>query len=63
VKGIRAFLAMLVCVSIFLPLLCLPLPAQAYTVGGNCGKDAKWMLEDDGTLTIYGSGERKEITS
>ena len=24
---------------------------------GNCGTDVKWVLEEDGTLTISGSGE------
>ena len=40
---------------LFLLLCLLPVPARAEDMG-SCGKDATWKLDDEGTLTISGTG-------
>ncbi|MBO4915505.1 MAG: hypothetical protein J5449_09900 [Oscillospiraceae bacterium] len=43
---------------LFALALCLTLlPGTAMAAGiGSCGKDVRWTLDDEGTLTISGSG-------
>ena len=37
--------------------------ADTIVADGSCGENANWKLTDDGTLTIYGSGNMNDFTS
>ena len=58
---IPAWAAALAAAVLALCLLALPAGA-AETDSGTCGSDAVWVLEDDGTLTISGTGKMKDWT-
>ena len=53
-KKISAFLI----VTIMLLSMLTPITATE-TVGGKCGDNLSWTLDDSGTLTISGTGEMK----
>ena len=51
-KKIWSLIVITLLLLAFLPAL----PAMA-SYGGNCGKNLNWLLDDEGTLTIRGTGE------
>lgn len=58
---IKNYLLMLVCiVTCFITLTCT---ASAEIAGGNCGTNAIWSLDEDGTLTISGTGNMTDFTT
>ena len=52
------FLGVFLTVFVLAALLCVTTPkAEAATVAsGECGTDLTWVLDDEGTLTISGTG-------
>ncbi|MBQ7704419.1 MAG: leucine-rich repeat domain-containing protein [Selenomonadaceae bacterium] len=53
----KIFTAVLLCTIFLLQNIC----AAAILKSGNCGDGVKWMLEDNGTLTISGRGKMTDF--
>lgn len=53
-----------VTLAMLLALLLLLLPSMACAeTSGTCGKDLIWVLDDEGTLTISGTGKMENYYS
>lgn len=58
----KRFISMLLSLCMVISIcLCMPISASAET-SGTCGENLTWVLDDDGTLTISGSGEMPKET-
>ena len=55
----RALSILLALLLLLTPLLALPVSAAELVDSGTCGKNLTWTLDDEGTLTISGTGEMK----
>lgn len=54
---------MLICTAILVAVLILPGKAEAAVVkSGTCGENLSWALDDEGTLTISGTGPMRSWT-
>ena len=53
---LRKFLALLLSVALAASLLTLPVHAET-VASGTCGENLTWMLDEEGTMTISGTGE------
>ena len=53
----KKLLSLLICIILITSVLSV-LPHTAYAAAsGTCGNDLTWILDDDGTLTVSGTGE------
>ncbi len=60
-RGIRKLLALLLCVCLLLP--CVTVGAYAETTAsGTCGDNLTWELDDQGTLTVSGTGPMSDYS-
>ena len=57
-KHVKKLLALLLMVAMLLPLLpAIPVHAETTITSGSCGDDVSYTLDNDGCLTISGTGE------
>ncbi len=58
----RRIFSLVTILAMLATFVVLPVTASAAT-SGTCGDDLTWVLDDDGTLTISGSGDMKDYSS
>ena len=61
-KHTKRILALLLCLLLVVPVLCLPASAASVIAKGTCGKNIAWTLNGAGTLTVSGEGKIKDFT-
>ncbi|MBQ9392818.1 MAG: leucine-rich repeat protein, partial [Oscillospiraceae bacterium] len=60
-RGIRKLLALLLCVCLLLPCVTVGTYAET-TASGTCGDNLTWELDDQGTLTVSGTGPMSDYS-
>ena len=60
---VKKVLSLFVAAFLLLAIFALfPMPVHAETISGVCGDDLTWTLDDQGTLTISGTGEMYKVS-